>query len=71
MDSVVVLALRKRAVGAQRVLALIMPEKESQVESSKDAFNLAKNLGIKTGLIDITLYLRALGPINSSPLASS
>jgi len=61
VDSAVVLALCKRAVGAQKVLALIMPEKESQVESSEDALNLAEDLGIKTRLIDITPYLRDLG----------
>jgi len=61
VDSAVVSVLCKRAVGAQKVLALIMPEKESQVESSKDALNLAEDLGIKTRLIDITPYLRDLG----------
>ncbi len=73
VDSAVVSVLCKRAVGPQRVLALIMPEKESQVESSKDALNLAEDLGIKTRLIDITPYLRKFGayklfPIGKLPL---
>ncbi len=75
VDSAVVSVLCKRAVGAQKVLALIMPEKESQVESSKDALNLAQDLGIKTRLIDITPYLRKFGtyklfPIDKLPLPS-
>ena len=51
MDSAVVLALCKRVVGAQKVLALITPKREPQVENHKDTLNLAKNLGIKTRLI--------------------
>lgn len=69
VDSAVVSLLCRRAVGAQRVLALIMPEKESQEEKGGNALNLAKDLGINTRLIDITPYLRDLGVYKLFPFS--
>jgi len=69
IDSAVVAALCKRAIGAERTLALIMPEKDSEKKHVKDALNLAKELGIGTRLIDITPYLKELKVYKLAPLS--
>lgn len=61
IDSAVVAALCRRAVGSDKTLALIMPEKDSKKEHIEDALNFAKELGIRIKLIDMTPYLRSLG----------
>jgi NAD+ synthase len=68
IDSAVVAALCKRAVGSGKTLALIMPEKDSEEEHVKDALNFAKELSIETKLIDITPYLKRLGVYKLAPL---
>ncbi len=68
IDSAVVAALCKRAVGSEKTLALIMPEKDSKKEHIKDALNLANELKIETRLIDITPYLKKLGTYKLFPL---
>ncbi|HQM74003.1 MAG TPA: NAD(+) synthase [Candidatus Saccharicenans sp.] len=68
IDSAVVAALCKRAVGPEKTLALIMPEKDSKREQTKDALALAEELGIRTRLIDITPYLKKLGVYKLFPL---
>ena len=69
IDSAVVAALCKRAVGSEKTLALIMPEKDSKKEHIKDALNFAKELSIRTRLIDITPYLKKLEAYNLAPLS--
>ena len=69
LDSAVVAALCKRAVGSERTLALIMPEKDSEEEHIKDALNLAKELSIGTRFIDITPYLKELEVYKLAPLS--
>jgi NAD+ synthase len=54
LDSTVVAYLACEALGRKNVLALILPYKESNPESVKDAKKIAKILGIKSRLIDIT-----------------
>ena len=61
VDSAVVAALCKRAEGAKRTLALIMPERDSDKEHIKDAIDFAKELKIKVKLIDMTPYLKEIG----------
>ena len=61
VDSAVVAALCKRAVGAENTLALIMPDRDSKKEHVKDALNWGSQLGIETRLIDISPYLKKLG----------
>ncbi len=61
IDSAVVAALCKRAIGAKNTLALMMPDKDSKKEHIDDAVSFAKNLGIEDRLIDITPYLKNLG----------
>jgi len=72
IDSAVVAALCKRAVGSGKTLALIMPDKDSKKEHIRDALNFAKTLNIKTKLIDISPYLKKLRiyklfPLNELP----
>jgi len=73
LDSAVVAVLCKKAVGAEKTLALVMPEKNSERKHFKDALNFAKELEIETRVIDITPYLEKLGiyelfPLNKIPL---
>ena len=48
IDSSVVLALAARAFGPERVLGVLLPEKESNPESASMAHILAETLGVKT-----------------------
>ncbi len=69
IDSAVLAALCKRAVGSERTLALMMPEKDSKKEHLKDALNFAEELGIKTKLINITPFLKKLEVYKLAPLS--
>jgi len=53
VDSSVVAALAKEAVGKQRLLALLLPC-HSQKEDLKDARLVARKLGIKTKILDLS-----------------
>ncbi|MBM3205259.1 NAD(+) synthase [Candidatus Shapirobacteria bacterium] len=68
LDSAVVASLCVKAVGADKVMALIMPDNDSQKQHLKDALKLAKQLKIKIKLINITPYLKSLGTWGLSPL---
>lgn len=61
IDSAVVLKLAVNAVGADRVLGLIMPEKDSPREDMRDAEELCEDLGVRNEVIDITGAVEALG----------
>ncbi|MGB9629502.1 MAG: NAD(+) synthase [Thermodesulfobacteriota bacterium] len=61
MDSSVVAALCQRAVGSEKTLALMMPEKDSEEEHLRDALNFAHALGIQTKWMDLTPFLKELG----------
>ncbi len=61
IDSAVTAALCERALGADKVLGIILPEKESDSESVNDAENIAKKYNIKTEIIDITSILNSCG----------
>jgi NAD+ synthase len=69
IDSAVLATLCKRAVGPERTLALIMPEKDSEDEHIKDALGFAKELGIESKLINLTPYLKKLGVYRLAPLS--
>jgi len=60
IDSAVVAGFLVRALGSERVLGLLLPEKESNPISTEYALKQAKKLGIETVLIDITDRLEAL-----------
>lgn len=74
LDSAVVAALCERALGSDKVLALIMPEADSKKENVEDAISFARELNIEIKLIDITKYLKVIGahklfPLNKIPLS--
>jgi NAD+ synthase len=61
IDSSVVAALASRALGAERVLGLMMPEADSSGDSERLASELAATLGIQTVREDVTGILTAAG----------
>lgn len=61
IDSSVVGALCVRAVGAKRVLGLLMPERESSADTRHLGYIISRHLGIETIETDITAILDALG----------
>jgi NAD+ synthase len=61
VDSAVVLALSVRAFGPDRVIALLMPEKDSDPISRELAADLAGRLGVESVLEDITPVLAGFG----------
>jgi len=61
IDSSVVLALCVRTFGPDHVLAIIMPEKESNPETREIASTLAKHYGVASIFEDITPVLAAFG----------
>lgn len=69
IDSVLTTCLCSMAVGTEKVLALIMPDKDSEARHVRDALHFAKKNNIKTRLIDITPYLKKFGAYKLSPLS--
>jgi len=61
IDSSVVLALCVRAFGAQRVIGILLPERESSPESAELAHLLAKQFDVQTVTEDITAALEGAG----------
>ena len=61
IDSSVVAALCVKALGKERVFALLMPERESSAESTDLGQMVARHLDIATAVEDITPMLEAAG----------
>ncbi len=61
IDSSVVGALLVRALGSERVLALLLPERDSDPRSRADALREVERLGVAHREIDLTPVLEALG----------
>ena len=61
IDSAVVATLCKRSVGADKILLLIMPERDSNKQNIKDAIELASSLGIRYKIINITPLIKKFG----------
>lgn len=61
IDSAVTLGLTAQAVGANRVLGIIMPERENSPESAEFAHILADKFGVKTVVEDLTSALEGFG----------
>jgi len=61
IDSSVTLGLSVRALGADHVLGVIMPERESSPESMEFALALARTFGVETVVEDITGALDGFG----------
>lgn len=64
IDSSVCAALAVKAVGAKKVFALLLPEKDSSGESSRLGKMVADQLGIEYELFDIASTLEAIGCYN-------
>lgn len=61
IDSALTATLSVKVFGRERVLGLILPEKESSSESEMFARELANRLGIQTETISMTPILQSLG----------
>jgi NAD+ synthase len=61
IDSSVCLALTVRALGPDKVVALMLPEKDSNTESRKLALKLASELGVQTIEENISAALEGIG----------
>jgi NAD+ synthase len=61
IDSSVCLGLAVRAVGKERVLALVLPERDSSDSSARRAQILARHLGVSQVTHDIAPTLEAIG----------
>ncbi|MEA2031533.1 MAG: NAD(+) synthase [candidate division Zixibacteria bacterium] len=61
IDSSVVAALCVRAVGAEKVLGVMMPEKDSASESKSLAIELANKFGFETVIEELTQGLDGIG----------
>lgn len=64
LDSSVVLALCAKALGNKKIIALMLPEKDSSPDSLELAKNLANKFDIRYTIEDITDSLKALGCYN-------
>jgi len=61
IDSAVVAALLARALGPERVLALVLPERDSHPQSREDALTSIARLGLPHRELDLTPLLKDLG----------
>ncbi|MBN1658572.1 MAG: NAD(+) synthase [Anaerolineae bacterium] len=68
VDSAVVASLATRALGQDRVLALLLPERDSSPESESDALLEIERLGINHRKVDLTPMLSAVGIYGLLPL---
>ena len=68
VDSAVVAYLCTRAIEADKVSGLYMPEKDSDQRHGEDARRMAEILGITFEVVDITPILQILGIYDLSPM---
>lgn len=68
LDSAVVAALLARALGPERVLAVFMPERDTNPQSKLHAMKEVERLGVRWQEFDITPILSALGIYKLVPL---
>jgi NAD+ synthase len=68
LDSAVVCALLVRALGPDKVLALLLPERDSNPQSKADALLEIKRLGVAYREINLTPILEAVGIYKLVPL---
>jgi NAD+ synthase len=61
VDSALCAALSVRAIGKDKVLGLLLPDRESSPQSAEFALKQAEELGIGTTTVDITPVLQAFG----------
>ena len=75
LDSAVCLRLCTRAVGKNKVLALLMPEKDSPKDDLRDSKELCKIEGVRFEVVDITRAIKAVresikGKVDKKSLAN-
>ncbi|HBT40281.1 MAG: NH(3)-dependent NAD(+) synthetase [Thermotoga sp. 50_1627] len=70
VDSAVVATLCTKALGKERLLALIFPERDSSKESTRLALKLCRHLGVEHRVVSITPVLRKMGVYRLFPPAS-
>jgi NAD+ synthase len=61
IDSAITAALCTESIGSEKILGLILPEKESDVNSKNLALQIAEKYNIHTETIDITNILESFG----------
>ena len=61
IDSAITAALCTKSIGSEKILGLILPEKESDVNSKNLALQIAEKYNIDTKTIDITNILESFG----------
>jgi len=61
IDSAITAALCAKSIGSEKILGLILPEKESDVNSKNLALQIAEKYNIDTETIDITNILESYG----------
>ncbi len=69
IDSAIVCALACRALGAENVMAVLMPSKYSSDHSIKDALDLVNNIGCKHEIIEIKEAANAFDHMLANPFA--
>ena len=69
LDSAVVISLCVEALGKDRVLGVILPERDSSPDTLKDALMVCKNLGVEYVVKPITKVLRAMEVYRLQPPA--
>lgn len=67
IDSAIVCALACRALGAENVMAVLMPSKYSSDHSIKDALDLVNNIGCKHEIIEIKEAANAFDRMLAKP----
>ena len=60
IDSAVVLRLAANAVGPDKVMGLVLPEKDSAKEDTSDAVELCESVGVEYKIIDISDVVQSL-----------
>ncbi|MFC2015519.1 NAD(+) synthase [Chloroflexota bacterium] len=68
LDSSVVASLAAQALGREKVLALILPERDSSPESKADALVEVERLGIRHQEVDLSPILSVMGVYGLTPL---
>lgn len=68
IDSAVTLSLAVRALGKEKLLVLIMPERDTDPQNTRDAIAFARSLGVRYRQISLTHAMRALGIYHLLPL---
>lgn len=68
LDSAVVASLAARALGPDKVLALLLPERDSSPDSKSDALLELDRLGLRHREVDLTPMLSVMGIYGLTPL---